>query len=112
MTTQQPMTEQTRETLMDWVNSEFMTEEKAELIIALLNGKYEYQFDSDIMEKLGFKSFDWARPQQYMDNLRNHIQSNEVLQGTVWDYTNNKFFGQLESVMVRFTKYIIKTLGA
>jgi hypothetical protein len=111
MKQQTPITQDTKDTLLDWVNSDLMTEEKAQLIIALLNDKYSMGFDHELMEKLGFKSFDWAKPQRYMDELRSHLQSNEVLQGTVWDYTNNRICGQLESAMVRFVKHVLQTLG-
>lgn len=98
------------EKLQEALNQKLISEEQAELIFDLLNGKFNLGIDNATMLKLGFTTYDWAKPQPFMDNLREIGIPNEMLRGTVYCYKDASF-GRLQSAHLRLFHHIIKTLG-
>lgn len=100
------------EKLKRMLNQNMIKEEQAELIFDLLNAKFNFGIDDETMKKLGFTVYDWAKPQSYMDQLRETAGlPNEMLHGTVFDYSDEHIFGRIQSAHIRLFNHIIKTLG-
>lgn len=96
--------------LIKYLTKEPISEEKAQILMDLLAGKYKYTTSQETMRMLGYSNYDWAKPQPYMDQLRDNGVPNEMLQRTVFDYTKNRY-GELSSVAVRHYNHIITALS-
>lgn len=98
------------EKLKRYLEKDLITDKQAETIIDLLNRNYNFGINPETMKKLGYQNFDWAKPQHYMDKLREMGVPNEMLQFTVFDYSKERH-GELSNVAIRHYKHIIKTLS-
>ena len=67
------------------------TDEQADLLYLIISGGLNMGIDDDTMKKLGYGTFDWAKPQPYMDKLREMGVPEEMLYYTVYDYTKADF---------------------
>ena len=103
-------TEVKRQRLIEWVNS--MTQQQVlavEEFRSLIND-YNHLYSNEIMTKLGYTSFDTAKPQPFMDKLRDMGIPEHMLRGTVWDYSENRVWGQLSHVVIKYFQSLINTL--
>lgn len=94
--------------------ADYYSEEQCRVILEMIdvvqNGFFyrensPYGIDRSIMTRLGYKTYDTAKPQPYMDHLRETGVPNEMLLHTVYDYTENKW-GQLSNYLCRYWDYL------
>ncbi len=94
-----------KKTIQAYIDEGLLNLEVLYDLIQFAQDIYLIQGHKNIMSKIGYKVYDVAKPQGYIDYLNQAGVNKEITRNAVYDYTD-KTFGELSLPAVKYVEYL------